>query len=486
AETEYLSLDTPVSKKKIILLVQIGKEGWDCKSLTGVILSQKGDCPTNMVLQTSCRCLRQVDRGQHETAIIWLNEFNARTLNKQLQDQQNISLEDFSNKKGDAKIIELERHSRMEYLKLPPIDFFQLKVDYLTQIEQKNIDIEESIGSINVEDYKVINVITTQNFKGEEIEKEIEKVTEDEITTFSQWISLIAKESFGFISVQDLRKYEYVLSKLFDKIVVRKEDHCFLIKSFKHEQLRSQIRLSFAPKRYFETKEEIVPQKASLLKIDSFTPQVKTATPEKYYPNQDEVRKIIDLDDNKITPDDEKTRKAIEELELLGQYEMIEALKNKTKDVPEREKTYHYLPYRFDSGFEERFMKILTLKDFNKKGLEVYFNGDGSLTEFRIRCYKKQGKQWKYIGIYTPDFLIIKRRNGKIHQSVIVETKGQLYAQDQSFIDRRNFMQGYFIEQNNKQFGYNRFEYLYLEDTKNENKLIDSIVTTINHFFENQ
>ena len=56
SETEFASLDTPLSQIKIVLLVQIGKEGWDCKSLTGVILPQKGVCPTNMVLQTSCRC----------------------------------------------------------------------------------------------------------------------------------------------------------------------------------------------------------------------------------------------------------------------------------------------------------------------------------------------------------------------------------------------------------------------------------------------
>jgi hypothetical protein len=40
----------PISKKRYILLVQVGKEGWDCPSLTGVILSQKGDSPQNMVL----------------------------------------------------------------------------------------------------------------------------------------------------------------------------------------------------------------------------------------------------------------------------------------------------------------------------------------------------------------------------------------------------------------------------------------------------
>ena len=63
SQMQFDTLDHPISKIRIILLVQIGKEGWDCRSLTGVILSQEGDCPKNMVLQTSCRCLRQVDRG---------------------------------------------------------------------------------------------------------------------------------------------------------------------------------------------------------------------------------------------------------------------------------------------------------------------------------------------------------------------------------------------------------------------------------------
>ncbi len=55
AAADFALLDDPVSRRQIVLLVQIGKEGWDCRSLTGVILSQEGDCPRNMVLQTSCR-----------------------------------------------------------------------------------------------------------------------------------------------------------------------------------------------------------------------------------------------------------------------------------------------------------------------------------------------------------------------------------------------------------------------------------------------
>ena len=123
-EAKFSMLDTPMSGIRIVLLVQIGKEGWDCKSLTSVILPQKGVCPTNMVLQTSCRCLRQVEPMSSETALIWLNKFNADTLNKQLKQQQNISLDEL-NTKGVRPTKIVERFSRMEELKVPPIDFYQ-------------------------------------------------------------------------------------------------------------------------------------------------------------------------------------------------------------------------------------------------------------------------------------------------------------------------------------------------------------------------
>ncbi|MGC9332047.1 MAG: DEAD/DEAH box helicase family protein, partial [Bacteroidales bacterium] len=95
-ELEYNSLDLPFSKKRIILLVQVGKEGWDCRSLTGIILAQKGDSPKNMVLQTSCRCLRQVEKDKEEPALIWLNEYNAKTLNAQLKEEQHTNIEEIN------------------------------------------------------------------------------------------------------------------------------------------------------------------------------------------------------------------------------------------------------------------------------------------------------------------------------------------------------------------------------------------------------
>ena len=138
----------PLSKKKIILLVQVGKEGWDCRSLTGVILSQKGDCPTNMVLQTSCRCLRQVDRDKQETAIIWLNEENAKSLDKQLKEEQHTSIEELNNLGKPDKTEMIERFSRLDFLKLPKIDFYQLKVEYNTITIEENPEPENKIKSI--------------------------------------------------------------------------------------------------------------------------------------------------------------------------------------------------------------------------------------------------------------------------------------------------------------------------------------------------
>ena len=134
SQMEFDSLDQPFSKIRIVLLVQIGKEGWDCRSLTGIILSQEGDCPRNMVLQTACRCLRQVQKDALETALIYLNGSNAEKLNSQLQKQHHITLQEFT--KADDHKITLARYDRTNFLRLPKVDFYQLKIHYETLIAE--------------------------------------------------------------------------------------------------------------------------------------------------------------------------------------------------------------------------------------------------------------------------------------------------------------------------------------------------------------
>ena len=86
--------------------------------------------------------------------------------------------------------------------------------------------------------------------------------------------------------------------------------------------------------------------------------------------------------------------------------------------------------------------------------------------------------------MYTPDFLIIKRKDGKIYKAIIVETKGEIYKNEPSFNSKKSFVETEFLKQNNQAFGYKRFDYLYLEDTLSESDRIIKTHNKICEFFE--
>jgi hypothetical protein len=222
------------------------------------------------------------------------------------------------------------------------------------------------------------------------------------------------------------------------------------------------------------------------LNIQNFTTEVHTERPEEYYPDQNAVGSIIEADKGNFQVN-ESVKQMLKLAEGMGDASMVQTIKRKYFPHPEKDRTYHYLPYHTDSSFEQIFLKeVLTLPEIESLGLEVYYNGDGPLTEFRIKCYRRNGEHWRYIGIYTPDFLIIQRKDGKIHKAIIVETKGSLYAQDRTFQQKREFMEKHFIGQNNDRFDYRRFEYLYLEDSMTEKERISTAHTAICNFFEGE
>ena len=152
---------------------------------------------------------------------------------------------------------------------------------------------------------------------------------------------------------------------------------------------------------------------------------------------------------------------------------------------PERKRTYHYLPYRSDSGFEKpTFLEMLGLDYVKDNGLELYFNGDDNVTDFYIHCYHHDGHHWTDLGRYYPDFLLLKRRDDKIYKVMIIETKGGIYAD--KFRLRKQFMEGTFRTENRKHFNYDRFAFLYLEDTLNKNERSTKLTQEIKAFFNDQ
>lgn len=481
SQMQYDMLDYPMSKIRIVLLVQIGKEGWDCRSLTGIILSQEGDCPNNMVLQTSCRCLRQVVNGKVETALIYLNEKNAEKLDKQLQQQHHISIQEIQTVDNEKKTI--KRYNRMDRLKLPNVDFYQMKVQYDTLVTEKSKP-SEGISNAISNAHNVIGIIRTTDFTMKDgIRSVDDKERGTQVANFNIWINNISKGGFGYPSVDDLFKFSDGLQSIFQKITYEKNGISFFSSKYDTEMIEAAIRKAFHDKRTFKTSEELIPEEASLLNIENFHEKIRTDKVKDYYPDYIVVEKIIDEDNGKLKPD-KKTQQLIELARETNNTQILTALLQQFVSHNNKDRSFHYLPYRTDSKFEQVFLKeVLSLDVLEELGLEIYYNGDSSLTEFKIKCYEKTNKNWRYVGIYTPDFLIIQRKKDKISKVIIVETKGQIYANDPTFKQKKNFMQEYFISLNNKQFGYEKFDYLYLEDTLSDNDRILKTHDKIKKFF---
>lgn len=484
SQMQFDILDKSISKIRIVLLVQIGKEGWDCRSLTGIILSQEGDCPKNMVLQTSCRCLRQVVKGMPETALIYLNEFNAEKLNTQLQQQHHISLKEFES--GNDKRITLKRYNRMDYLKLPKVDFYQLKINYETLVVEEakpetDIPLSADSAYIGGDIIKTTDLSMSQESTTIAVDN-TERGTKP--ATFNSWIYGIVKGGFGSITMSELMPNEELLKTVYDKITYEKDGSRYYSSKYNRNAVESNIRIAFCNKEDFNTSEECIPEEANLLNITNFTTEISTDKPQDYYPEQKTVENII-LDDKGKLKVDAKTQQLIDLAIETGNDAIVSALRAQTTSHTNKDRSFHYLPYRTDSGFEQTFLReVLSFDEIQRLGLEVYYNGDRGMTEFKIKCYKRNGNRWSYVGLYTPDFLIIKRKDGRIHKIIIVETKGKIYANDPTFKDKRAFMETEFSKQNNNAFGYERFDYLYLEDTLPERDRILLTQKKICEFFE--
>jgi len=256
--------------------------------------------------------------------------------------------------------------------------------------------------------------------------------------------------------------------------------------------------LAFSIKRDLQTDTEVIPKQAELLIAERLTDVEKNP---KLFPNEADTEKILELDsrNESVDVDMSEVEKAYnvmkETLEAQGMgnmvipYESFKAAKDFSPVVKSKNHSFHYLPYNFggsgSSGFEIEIMqKVLQLADLKNKQLEVYYNGERGLTEFVIKCFAKEGKYWKNIGKYTTDFLVVKRNTkDKIHKALLIETKGALYAEDKVFQKKKSYVETEFLKLNQDKFGYQRFDFLYLEDSKDIAANITKLNNKINNFF---
>ena len=148
---EFNRLDTPESDKQFILLVNKGREGWNCRSLFGVALFRKPKSKI-FVLQATMRCLRAIGTAQ-PTGHVYLSEENKSILEKELDQNFRISISELE-KIGKEK-------EALEINPVPPPVEIKLKRVRKTYdlIEKKKVTtgINLELDKVETDRYRIIH-----------------------------------------------------------------------------------------------------------------------------------------------------------------------------------------------------------------------------------------------------------------------------------------------------------------------------------------
>ena len=147
---EFKNLDKPPSEKQFILLVNKGKEGWNCRSLFGVALYRRPRSKI-FVLQASMRCLRQIGEGQ-QTGHIYLSEENKQILEDELQQNFRLTIDeihDVGKKKCNYEV----------RVKHPPVKVTLQRIRRLHTLAEKQpqhgLDLE--LNTADTDRYRVVH-----------------------------------------------------------------------------------------------------------------------------------------------------------------------------------------------------------------------------------------------------------------------------------------------------------------------------------------
>lgn len=445
----FHNLDKPYSDKRVVLLVAVGTEGWDCKSLTAIALPRQ-KTTKNFVLQTTCRCLREVENAEKEKALIYLAKSNYETLDKELGENYHLKISDLRLKREEEIPVKIRKP------KLGKLKYKQIGTRYKIVIEKKTScrdKLKNFVFRIFKNRYSFDEKIKKGAIGKDGLTKEVytKKAYTDEILnyTLDDFTYDVVNETLGRFTETDLLKnYNNELKQIFTIIKKEKE----WINANPNLELKSVI-------HYI----------ASLLmeeydyRVETFTKDTKIELLEWDISNPQMILRTANGTLFRFMP-------KISEQDIRLYNKHPEDLEEEAKNIDPQNISFNYIPYKMDSGFEQNALSDM-LKMPELSGKEVYFNG-----------YKNNELQGFYIetprGKYTPDFLAIKRKSnkkyqnrndkGKIEKILIIETKGEPYY-DNEFRIKESFIKQEFIKYNPN------FKYASFVDRKGKNDFSEFI-----------
>ena len=430
----FNNLDQPHIKKRVILLVAIGTEGWDCKSLTAVALPRR-ETTKNFVLQTTCRCLREVVSAKDETALIALGAGNYETLDRELKENYALSI-------ADLRIhAEQPINVLIRKPKLGTLRFKNVRRRYSIIREERNRDVSVQLASFDFGLFKAKHPFTptaTEATLGKRgltnaVTRILATASASYRLTYAGLLSALARATWGRFSEADLvQTHEAALRGI-------------------HAQLQAQLGwLALHPSLSLD---DVIAFAASLLmeNIRVTHEDIEEQVEMELLDWRMDPPPTISHASGRFLP--QFTASELPKLNKRPNY-----LEDKIEDdsLDPGDVTFNYAPYRFDSLYEVDALKQLK-KMAELRGLEFYYNGyrNGALQSLVIRTP---------YGTYTPDFLILKRKPagkpyrkqaayapdtaaGAIDRVLILETKGKKFY-DPDFQAKEKFVQDVFLKHN--------------------------------------
>lgn len=388
---EFNRLDSRESEKQFILLVNKGREGWNCRSLFGVGLFRQPKSKI-FVLQATMRCLRSIGESQ-EIGNVYLSEDNKKILEDELQQNFRATIAELETAAKEKETVEV-RVRKQEKIKLVRVRRqFTLKEKKITT--GINLRLAEALTPEKLEQYQLTE--TTQEGltlkdanKSKKQVKDITKIRKKQEFTLITLVAQIAR----YLNKSCLFIEEILVTTVegIDAILEAVNQYNELL----YDWIIPNLFKEFYDLDEYEKQEEY---EVELIKISK----------KGYYPVTSTPEQIVRCDDLMVK----------EGKDQKGQSYL--------------EKSFHLDTYCFDSHPEQKlFWHLLREQKISK----VYFTGmlTHGQSDFYIQYIDPDSHT---IRSYYPDFLIQKDDNTYI----IVEVKGDNMIEEPIVQAKKEFAQ---------------------------------------------
>ncbi|GAB2856212.1 hypothetical protein GCM10027277_26020 [Pseudoduganella ginsengisoli] len=390
---EFNRLDTEGSEKQFILLVNKGREGWNCRSLFGVGLFREPKSKV-FVLQATMRCLRAIGGAQH-TGHVFLSDDNLNTLNDELQQNFHISAEELQKVAKDKERVEVRVVEPSVKIKLVRVrKLYLMREKMLVPGQALGLDRtnKESWNSL-IERYRLIETqqdgLTAADAARASVSRTFDLTSRRKKRTFSR-LSLVAEVS------RYLNRNPLEIERLLDETKEGTDELVAITNDF-NELLYDEI----IPRLFHQ-----------LYNLDE------------YQHNEEHEVDLI-----KVPPNGYYEVSAAKDKIVRMSSELI-------KDE-ERTKSFHLDTYCFDSGSENWLFWDLLRENRVKK---IYFTGmlTHGQSDFFIQYIDPDSRA---VRSYYPDFIFQREEPDGSLKYVIVEVKADNQIEDAVVQAKKDFAQ---------------------------------------------